>query len=667
MHNNVVRDSQNVKNHQQPEDPRPTRSKIFKALTRKQHKQIKHQKQNLDQLLEENRLIPCRLDDGECGDYLKTQTSSSSIWQYFRGRSSSSGGGSSAASNENAVLVYNPLPEPRYLCGTKILGGGVIEITKRLASEFSKCQGGLLSSPGYVFSPYPPPLSPDKGEMDPIELYWNPMIAEEEYEESWYYDSAEEKAALMTEKFKPCGVPCRTNGEFAILSTINIRNTKWEITMTMEGQEYYADAHYRKKNYQQDKYYALTSFKSEIPVPYFSWAEYKINNPPINFQKAIKGASFLANNCDSMSHREDWVKGLIEDTDLRVDSLSSCFHNAEIPPGLRNLDNKTHVLEQYLFHLAFENQRSDDYITEKMWGTLAAGTLPVYLGAPNIKSHVPPNSVIFADDYNSPKELADYLMLLTKDKALYESYHTWRSQPINPTFLEKYAFTDTHSTCRMCKWAYAKKHGLEWDHPKQEIEQPFIVHQTCRNKHGLIGHPFKEYWLEADGGKSTPVKSAGDIKTCILDDKNRAIVVGEDGRRFQRKVYDQDGVTDLVIDEIPSTITDYEEQGRAGRTFVLRLEAPILSNELKEKSSQEWWLQDNQSRMTLLVSEGVAVSNPDDEQGTIQFLVTQSMRIRVIMENVDTFHKHAASRENYFGELMKEDFLNPLLAYKVQK
>jgi Glycosyltransferase family 10 (fucosyltransferase) C-term len=49
--------------------------------------------------------------------------------------------------------------------------------------------------------------------------------------------------------------------------------------------------------------------------------------------------------------------------------------------------------------LALENQQQDDYTTEKIWGALAAGTLPVYWGAPNIKDHVPPHSIIVVDDF----------------------------------------------------------------------------------------------------------------------------------------------------------------------------------------------------------------------------------------------------------------------------
>jgi hypothetical protein len=122
-----------------------------------------------------------------------------------------------------------------------------------------------------------------------------------------------------------------------------------------EGGTYYPKAKVKPNAYQNDQFYATTSFKSEIPMPYFSWAEYKISNPAVEFDKAIKGASFLANNCNSKSDRESLVKALLQ-TQLRIDALSGCFHNAEPPPGM-DLSNSTQVQQHYLFYFAVSAHR----------------------------------------------------------------------------------------------------------------------------------------------------------------------------------------------------------------------------------------------------------------------------------------------------------------------
>ena len=42
------------------------------------------------------------------------------------------------------------------------------------------------------------------------------------------------------------------------------------------------------------------------------------------------------------------------------------------------------LARQYLFTIAIENSLEYDYVTEKLWQPLAAGSVPIYLGAPNV-------------------------------------------------------------------------------------------------------------------------------------------------------------------------------------------------------------------------------------------------------------------------------------------
>jgi hypothetical protein len=307
-------------------------------------------------------------------------------------------------------------------------------------------------------------------------------------------------------------------------------------------------------------------------------------------------------------------------------------------------------MKEYLFHFAFENQCQDDYITEKLWGSLASGTLPVYYGAPNVKEHVPPNSVIVADDFESPQDLANHLVRLSTDRALYESYHQWRYEPLDKSFVKKYAFTDTHSTCRMCRFAYATRHGLVWNHSMQEVQEPYISHNTCRNKVGLVGHPFKEYWLSSNG-KPVAVSSADKTKTCKITTSNRAIDI--DHGAVHRMVYNHDGVTDLYID------TEKEDEN-----YILRLETPVVANKFFQLDDNVRWLQDSESRLTVLISGGQQQQAPTVIQnGTVQIFVSTTMRVRIIVENVDHFHKGARTVSSYFGDLMVRDFLSPIQAY----
>ena len=548
-------------------------------------------------------------------------------------------------------------------------GGGTLEFTDFPDECEDERYGGSLP---YIYSKSPPTI-PNKGasgnskQVEAVELFWNT-----DYDSATIYSDA-------SLKLFPCSIPCKLNDKYLSVNVINVRNTNWTITHTMEGEQIYPEARLRASAYRRNQFYATTSFKSEIPLPYFSWQEYNIQQTAVDFRKVIKGASFLANNCDSLNNREKVVEALIK-SPLRVDSLSGCLNNAEPLPNV-DMQNKTAVMEQYLFHLAFENQKTEDYITEKVWGALASGTLPVYLGAKNVKEHVPRNSIIVAEDFKSPEDLADYLIQLTNDKDLYESYHKWRHETIDDTFASKYEFTNTHSNCRMCKWVFAKRHGLGWNHSKQTISKPHIDHKTCRNEMGLIGYPFKEYWLSStvpsEGVKSAKeseihVHSMETTKGCTLTEKNRVLTVNHGAVR--RKVYDRDGVTDLIID-----VTKGEsEESSDFDHYILRFKTPLEITETNLEprvvSNSTWWLQDDYSRFYFMVSgdEGIKLSlhkpgipelyipSPTKSGSTI------TVRVRVVTENIDHFHQKTKKTPGYFGDLMTRDFFNPLASYRIR-
>ena len=79
----------------------------------------------------------------------------------------------------------------------------------------------------------------------------------------------------------------------------------------------------------------------------------------------------------------------------------------------RGRATKLEVIASYRFTLAFENAIAPDYVTEKFFDPLVAGSVPVYLGAPNVDQFAPADHC-FVDvtDFGTPRGLADYLLTL---------------------------------------------------------------------------------------------------------------------------------------------------------------------------------------------------------------------------------------------------------------
>ncbi|KAM3864425.1 4-galactosyl-N-acetylglucosaminide 3-alpha-L-fucosyltransferase 9-like [Diretmus argenteus] len=80
------------------------------------------------------------------------------------------------------------------------------------------------------------------------------------------------------------------------------------------------------------------------------------------------------------------------------------------------------------FYLAFENSVHEDYITEKVYKPLRIGSVPVVLGPSreNYEKFIPGDAFIHVDDFPSPRALAQHLLHLDRDEAMYNKYFNWK-------------------------------------------------------------------------------------------------------------------------------------------------------------------------------------------------------------------------------------------------
>jgi len=128
---------------------------------------------------------------------------------------------------------------------------------------------------------------------------------------------------------------------------------------------------------------------------------------------------------------------------LDVDSYGRCFKNRDIDASL--LDKygvgsapssqfagdwqglKQELASRYTFVLSIENSLSADYISEKPFDALQAGSIPLYLGAPNFNEFLPPGSAVDLRQFDSAILLGQFIENLAGDESRLAHYHRWRN------------------------------------------------------------------------------------------------------------------------------------------------------------------------------------------------------------------------------------------------
>lgn len=169
-------------------------------------------------------------------------------------------------------------------------------------------------------------------------------------------------------------------------------------------------------------------------------------------------AVYIASSSVDRSGRTDYVRELMRH--MEVDSYGRCLNNRSLPDD-RGRATKLDTLARYRFTLAFENSRAPDYVTEKFYHPLLVGSVPVYLGAPNVADHAPgADCYIDVRRFDTPRELACHLLELREDEQRYARHLAWRDQPLAPCFIAQVEEQRRHPMCRLCR-LLCERSGLE--------------------------------------------------------------------------------------------------------------------------------------------------------------------------------------------------------------
>lgn len=98
----------------------------------------------------------------------------------------------------------------------------------------------------------------------------------------------------------------------------------------------------------------------------------------------------------------------------RLDIIKAIMNKVDLfGRGIREIDSKLEALGDYRFSVAIENDKQDNYFTEKITDCFRTGVIPIYYGCPNIGDFFDINGII---TFNSIEELKEILNNLSTEK-----------------------------------------------------------------------------------------------------------------------------------------------------------------------------------------------------------------------------------------------------------
>ncbi|CAF4621590.1 unnamed protein product, partial [Rotaria sp. Silwood2] len=258
--------------------------------------------------------------------------------------------------------------------------------------------------------------------------------------------------------------------------------SKWGLTLEGESIGYYPSVANRKRvlslfditlGYDRRFFDLIT----DVHIPDYIDKIINKNNQRLTvkqvLRKRFRGRSpilWINSNCDTPSNRTEYMLELMRY--VSVDVRGRCG-NPSWNESLAIIDpkklasDKINFVKQYLFTVSIENSLEYDYVTEKLWQPLAAGSVPLYLGAPNVDEWLPCynySCIIHLRNFKSVKDVATLINNIAGNKTHYAEYHQWRDEVnVRPSFIKMLNYfqeANQHSMeCLLCDMVYRNDHG----------------------------------------------------------------------------------------------------------------------------------------------------------------------------------------------------------------
>lgn len=249
------------------------------------------------------------------------------------------------------------------------------------------------------------------------------------------------------QEWKTCAVGCKfeynSHGKLDASFGIPQPAGTASVIRSMESAQYYSE---NKIDLARRRGYDIimtTSLSSDVPVGYFSWAEYDIMAPVQPKTESAIAAAFIS-NCGARNFRLQALEAL-EKANVKIDSYGGCHRNRD------GRVDKVQALKRYKFSLAFENSNEEDYVTEKFFQSLVAGSVPVVVGAPNIQDFAPSlGSILHIKELKDAEPVAKTMKYLAEHPEAYNQSLRWKYEGPSDSFKALVDMAAVHSSCRLC-------------------------------------------------------------------------------------------------------------------------------------------------------------------------------------------------------------------------
>lgn len=189
--------------------------------------------------------------------------------------------------------------------------------------------------------------------------------------------------------------------------------------------------------------------RSDVWAPYLPpavWWKEALARPIVQKTEEAPAALFQSAGLN-YSGRVDLANELARH--IKIDSYGRYRNNRSVTGPDLGSKTKIETIARHKFCFVMENSIEADYVTEKIYDAFLAGTVPIYLGAPNVDKFVPENSYIDASAFASASDLAAYLQHLIETPQEYEAYFDWRSKPLPDSLVKRMQSVETPEFCRL--------------------------------------------------------------------------------------------------------------------------------------------------------------------------------------------------------------------------